>query len=187
MRSLFALLLLAAPVAAQDIAATRAEGLQAWGRIFAVTSHPRCTNCHVAGNRPMWEGLGYGENTSHGMFVQADDSRIGAETLPCRTCHVTSASPNTVPHAPPHIDDAWRLPPPELAWLGKTSDQVCRQLRDPATNDNKAPAELAEHVQTSAFVSWGFAPGAGRNAPAGTIAGLARDLAIWGAADSPCM
>ena len=185
MRYAIALMLLASPLAAQDTA-TRAEGVQAWDRIFEVTSHPRCTNCHVAGDRPMWEGLGYGADSPHGMFVQADESRIGAETMPCRTCHVTSDAANSVPHAPPHIDDAWRLPPAELAWLGKSSSEVCVQLRNPETNDGSDIADLVDHVQSSTFVKWGFTPGAGRSAPLGTVADLTRDLAIWGAADTPC-
>ena len=185
MRYAIALMVLASPLAAQDTA-TRAEGLQAWDQIFAVTSHPRCTNCHVAEDRPMWEGLGYGAGAVHGMYVRADESRIGAETMPCRTCHVTSDAANIVSHAPPHIDDAWRLPPAELAWLGKSSAEVCVQLRDPETNDGSDISDLIDHVQTSAFVSWGFTPGAGRSAPDGTVADLARELAIWGAAGTPC-
>ncbi len=191
MRALFALLIAASPLAAQDTTATSdvslEEGLAAWDRIFAVASHPRCTNCHVGESGvPMWEGLGYGEDQKHGMNVQSDASRIGAESIPCRTCHVTSGAENTVPHAPPHIDDAWRLPPVELAWLDKTSAEICAQLRDPDTNDGNTIAELMDHVRTSEFVNWGFAPGAARSGPEGSTEQMARDLEVWGAAGTPC-
>tara|TARA_R110002049_G_scaffold23781_6_gene84690 strand:+ start:79614 stop:80159 length:546 start_codon:yes stop_codon:yes gene_type:complete len=178
---------MASPLAAQDTQVPRAEGLAAWDRIFEVASHPRCTNCHVGNSGvPMWQALGYGAERVHGMNVRADDSRIGAQSVPCRTCHVTSAAPNTVPHAPPHIDDAWRLPPVELAWLGKTSAEVCAQMRDPETNDGNTIEELVEHLRSSAFVSWGFTPGAGRSAPEGTVVTVAADVALWGAAGTPC-
>lgn len=188
MRMLFALLVLASPVASQDLTATTEEGLAAWDRVFAVASHPRCTNCHVGDqDAPMWEGLSYGQDRVHGMNVLADESRIGAESVPCRTCHVTSASANTIPHAPPHIDEAWRLPPVELDWLDKTSAEICAQMRDPETNDDNTIAELMEHIETSEFVNWGFVPGAGRSVPPGSAAIMAQDVAVWGAAGSPCV
>jgi len=149
--------------------------------------HPRCTNCHVGeGHLPGWEGLGYKPGAVHGMAVRAGESRIGAEGLPCRTCHVTSAAANTVPRAAPHIDAPWQLPPVTLAWQGATPVELCRQLRDPARTDDRDVAALADHVRTSAFVAWGFAPGAGRSAPAGSPQDLARALLAWGAAGAPC-
>ena len=85
MRTFAVALLLATPVAAQD-APTKAQGLAAWDDIYAVTSHPRCTNCHVgADGIPMWDGLTYGADAVHGMHVLAGESRVGAETMPCRT------------------------------------------------------------------------------------------------------
>ena len=188
MRALFVLLIAASPLAAQDIIATREEGLAAWDRVFAVASHPRCTNCHVGDQgEPMWEGLGYAPDQPHGMNVQSDASRIGAGSIPCSTCHVTSAAHNTVPHAPPHIDDAWRLPPVELAWLDKTSVQICAQLRNPDTNDGNTIAELMDHVRTSEFVNWGFVPGGERSVPPGSTEKLVLDLDVWGAAGTPCV
>ena len=180
-------ILLIASITFPCAAGAQDAGSQAWERIFAVVSHPRCTNCHVGERgRPAWDTLGYGENRLHGMNIAAGESRIGAETIPCRTCHIGAAGPNNVPHAAPQIDDAWRLPPVELAWRGKSSAEVCAQLRDPETNDGFDVAELAEHVRTSEFVRFGFEPGGGR-IPAPTSAEeLARDIEIWGAAGLPC-
>lgn len=187
MRALFALLIAASPVAAQDGGVSRDEGMAAWERIFVTSSHPRCTNCHVGPQEvPMWNGLGYGADIPHGMGVQADESRIGAESTPCRTCHITSSAPNITPHAPPRIEDAWRLPPVELAWLGTDSAGLCRQLRDPERNDGNDIADMIEHLRSSPFVAWGFAPGGGRDPAPGSVAQLARDFEIWGAAGTPC-
>ena len=162
-------------------------GAAAWERIYAVASHPRCTNCHVGeSGRPAWDDLGYGADRLHGMNVVAGESRIGAESIPCRACHISAEGPNAVPHAAPQIDDAWRLPPVELAWRGKSSVDVCNQLRDPEINDGFDMAELVDHVSTSAFVNYGFKPGAGRMSAPGSTASLAQDLRVWGAAGTPC-
>ncbi|KIN61807.1 hypothetical protein Z945_2801 [Sulfitobacter noctilucae] len=182
---LFALLFAGAGAHAQTV--TREEGLAAWERIYAVASHPRCTNCHVgAQQEPMWEGLHYKAGTPHGMGVKADGSRIGAESMPCRTCHVTAEGRNVASPAPAQIDDAWRLPPVEMDWLGEDSASVCAQLRDPERNDGSDIADLVVHLETSAFVAWGFAPGPGRSVPPGSVAQIAADVDLWGAAGSPC-
>ncbi|KIN64247.1 hypothetical protein Z946_3136 [Sulfitobacter noctilucicola] len=181
----FAALVAGTGASAQDV--TEQQALEAWDRIYEVASHPRCTNCHVGEqSEPMWNGLAYGTNVRHGMNVQADESRIGAETIPCRTCHVTALGRDVASPAAPQIDDAWRLPPVELDWLGESSESICAQLRDPDTNDGFDIAGLVEHLETSAFVAWGFEPGAGREKAPGSVADIARDIALWGAAGSPC-
>lgn len=186
-RLLSALLIAGSAVAAEEATVSRTEGLAAWERIYAVTSHPRCTNCHVGSQAvPMWEEMGYGPGTVHGMNIKGDESRIGAETIPCRTCHITAPSANRVPHAPPMINDAWRLPPAELAWLGKPSPALCAQLRDPEKNDGHDLDSLIDHLRSSPFVAWGFAPGAGRGAPPGSVETLMRDVRVWGDAGMPC-
>lgn len=170
---------LALPAGAQ----AQTSGEEAWARIFAVASHPRCTNCHVgAEGRPAWDGLGYGKDRLHGMNIVAGESRIGAQSIPCRVCHISAAGDNDVPHAAPQIDDAWRLPPVELVWRGKSSGEICRGLRDGGSD----VATLMDHVRTSAFVNYGFEPGAGRDAAPGNGETLAQDLQIWAAAGAPC-
>lgn len=186
MRGLLFVFLIAGPgVSAQNV--TREEGLVAWDRIYAVASHPRCTNCHVgAQEAPMWNGLTYGEDAMHGMGVKADESRIGAETIPCRTCHVTAEGRDVMSPSAPQIEDAWRLPPVELDWLGESSATLCTQLRDPDLNDGHDIAQLAAHLRRSPFVAWGFEPGDGRSKPEGSFEEMARDVEVWGAAGSPC-
>lgn len=182
---LFALLIAGSGGWAETV--TRQEGLAAWERVYAIAAHPRCTNCHVGvQSEPMWNGLGYGLGTPHAMGIQAGESRIGAETIPCRTCHMTTARGNSVPHAAPGIDVPWQLPPVALAWLGRDSRSLCEMLRNPQRNGGHDIGELVDHLQSSAFVAWGFAPGAGRSKPPGSLAGLLRDVTLWGAAGSPC-
>jgi hypothetical protein len=179
MRVLGLVLALVLPAAAH----AQDAGAAAWERIYAVAAHPRCTNCHVGDSgRPGWDGLGYGTERFHGMNIVAGESRIGAESLLCSACHIGAAGANDVPHAAPQIDDAWRLPPADLAWRGKTGGEICASLRALAQDGER----LIDHVNTSAFVNYGFSPGAGRTPAPGSVDTLAQDLEIWTAAGAPC-
>ncbi len=167
--------------------ATRAEGLAAFDRIYEVASHPRCSNCHVgADNIPMWSGPSYGEARPHGMNVNAGDSRIGAETLPCSTCHAYSERPVDLPHAAPQVAMTWMLPPPDAAWFGKTSAEICGQLRDPDRNGGRDMMALAEHLGHDLILHWAWTPGGGREPAPYSLQQHIDDLLIWGVAGMPC-
>lgn len=164
-------------------------GLEAWDRIHAVVSHPRCANCHVdAANIPLWTD---GQVTRpHGMNIRAGDSRIGAELLPCQTCHVTSTLPNVTPHAAPHAGLDWQLAPVEFLWTGKTTGEICAQMRDPERNGGRDGDGLIEHilhdVGEDGFIAWGFDPGPGRDPAPGTLQAHLDDTINWVAASMPC-
>src|SRR5262249_7853510 len=80
---------------------SRDEGLAAWKRIEAVVIHPRCANCHVDAKAiPIWAPAGESGNRVHGMNIHGGESRIGAETIRCSTCHITSTLPNDPAPAP---------------------------------------------------------------------------------------
>ncbi|KIN67026.1 hypothetical protein Z948_731 [Sulfitobacter donghicola DSW-25 = KCTC 12864 = JCM 14565] len=161
------------------------DGLAAWGKIHAVLSHPRCTNCHVGDSgRPAWDDLGYGRDRLHGMNINAGESRIGAESIPCRACHIGTAGSNDTPHMAPRVDDAWRLPPVSLAWRGKTSLEICESLSH--AEEGAEISDLIEHVEQSEFVRYGFEPGQGRNAAPASISQLVAYLKVWGRAGMPC-
>jgi hypothetical protein len=167
------------------------EGLKAWKRIEAVVTHPRCANCHVGpDNTPMWTVVGETGSRPHGMNVNAGVSRIGAQELPCGTCHMTSAAPNTVPHAPPHAGIPWQLAPVEFVWFGKTGDEICRQMRDAKRNGGRDAAGLLAHLRDDAaqhgFIPLAWNPGGGRSVPPGSFEDHVKDVATWGAAGQPC-
>ncbi|RUZ51434.1 hypothetical protein EN950_33670, partial [Mesorhizobium sp. M7A.F.Ca.US.007.01.1.1] len=61
-----AMLVLAAPFAIAQESQTPApatvdvaKGLSEWDKVYAVFSHPRCADCHVADDRPRWSGAHY--------------------------------------------------------------------------------------------------------------------------------
>lgn len=170
---------------------SREQGLEAWSRIHNVVSHPRCANCHTdEANRPMWSGPEFTKPGPHGMYVNAGVSRIGAETIPCQTCHITSDLPNDTPHAPPHVSVEWQLAPVEFVWFGVAEGEICRQIRDPERNGGRDGAGLIEHIthdaELKAFITWAFDPGGGREAAPGTLQEHLDDTATWVAAGMPC-
>ena len=168
-----------------------AEGTAAFERIYEVVSHPRCANCHVGeDNRPMWTGPSYGQPRPHGMNITAGESRIGAETLLCSTCHRTNGDHDTDPHAPPRAGLDWRLPPVAFQWFDRSPAQVCAQLSDPERTGGRDWVALAEHLVEDAghrgFVLWGWNPGGTREPAPYSLQTHVEDILAWGAAGMPC-
>ncbi len=168
-------------------AVSRADGLAAWTRIYEVTSHPRCSNCHVgADNIPMWSGPSYGRTRPHGMNINAGDSRIGAEYVTCATCHTIRDGLNDQPHAAPQVAMSWQLAPVEAAWFGKSSTEICNQLRDPDRNGGRDHLALASHLDHDLILHWAWAPGGGREPAPYSLQEHVNDILAWGVAGFPC-
>ncbi len=164
------------------------EGLAAWDRIYEVASHPRCSNCHVgASNRPMWSGPSYGRTRPHGMNINAGESRIGAEYVTCQTCHaLREAGGNDMPHAAPQVAANWQLAPVEADWFGKSSAEICAQLRDPERNGDRTAQDIADHLGHDVILHWAWTPGGGREPAPYSLEEHTKDVLIWGAAGQPC-
>jgi hypothetical protein len=182
-RCAIALLLVAAPALASALA--NDSGLEAWAKIHAVFSHPRCANCHVGPDHvPIWSGPSYGPKARpHGMNITGGASRRGAEAIACSACHTHHNSP--LPHGPPgaHV---WLLAPVEMQWFGKSSAEICAQIKDPARNGGRTIAKVADHIEHDALVHWGWAPGPGREPAPNSVARLVDYLKQWDAAGAPC-
>lgn len=165
------------------------EGLAAWGRIYGVASHPRCSNCHVGtDNTPMWSGPFYGDTPRvHGMNINAGDSRIGAEYVQCSTCHAYNEEGDALPaRSAPQVAADWRLPPVEAEWFGKSSVEVCNQLRDPERNGGRTFEEIAGHLGHDVILHWAWEPGEGREPAPYSLQEHATDVLTWGVAGMPC-
>ena len=167
------------------------DGLKAWQKFYEVASHPRCSNCHTGtDNRPMWSGPSYGKTRVHGMNVNAGESRIGAETLVCSTCHTTLKAPdpnaNSTPHAAPKVAMAWQLAPVEAEWFGKSSNYICNQLKDPQRNGDRTIKEVAGHLDHDLILHWAWAPGGNREPAPHSLQETMDALMMWSAAGTPC-
>lgn len=170
-----------APALAVDTAA----GLPEWEKIHAVFSHPRCANCHVEDNRPRWSGPEFPVARVHGFNVQggADGSGFGNPGLRCTTCHFETSA--TVRRGPPGAEN-WHLAPPEMVWFGKSSAEICAQIKDPERNGGRTLEEVATHVRDDGLVGWGWDPGPGRQPAPASAEETFLAIQRWAAAGAPC-
>ena len=143
-----------------------------------VLLHPRCVNCHPAGDRPLQGEDGH----PHEPLVVRGDGGMGAPGMRCGTCHQgANFDPGRVPGHP-----RWHLAPIEMAWEGKTLGQICEQLKDPARNGGKDMAELIHHMAEDSLVGWGWDPGAGREPAPGTQKVFGELFQAWAEAGAEC-
>jgi hypothetical protein len=151
-----------------------AQAKDAWPIIYAVLQHPRCANCHPAGDRPL-----VGDDSQpHPQNVQRGPGGHGVAAMRCDTCHQTSNLDG--PHLPPGAPN-WHLPTPgqPLVFVGKSSQELCEQLRDPARNGGKTPEQLFEHMNSDPLVLWGWDPGPGREPVSTSHEKLVWALKVW--------
>lgn len=161
------------------------------GSCLRLASHPRCSICHTGpSDRPMWSGPAYGKTREHGMNIQAGASRIGAETLLCSTCHTavkeSGSNDNTAPHAAPRVAMPWSLAPVEAHWFGRSSLQICEQLRNPELNGGRSMLEIAQHLNHDLIRHWAWKPGGGREPAPYSLQEHVNDILVWGVAGLPC-
>jgi hypothetical protein len=165
-----------APASAQPDKA--AEGKKAFATVHEVFLHPRCRNCHPAGDAP----LQFADGRPHAQNITRRSEKNG---LPCATCHreKNGTRPNQPPGAP-----HWHLPPPDVKMVfeGKTPRQLCEQLKDPKQTGGRDLAKLVKHVEEDALVSWGWDPGPGRKPVNVPRAKLVEAMKVWAAAGAPC-
>jgi hypothetical protein len=167
------------PLASFSSIADQAERSRAlFNEVAKVITHPRCMNCHPAGDRPL-QG-----NDQHAHLPPAPrgEAGVGVAGLTCSACHTeknftligTDASYKSIPGHP-----RWQLAPLEMAWEGKTLRQICEQIKDPARNGGRTLALLHEHLAHDDLVAWGWAPGEGREPAPGTQAQLGELTQAW--------
>ncbi len=132
-----------------------------------VIQHPRCVNCHPAGESPL-QGI---EMKVHQPPVSRGEGDIGMPGMMCATCHGPEnvkvvGQADTLKSIPGH--PLWLVAPSEMAWQGKTLGQICEQIKDPARNGGKTLDEIVEHMAKDTLVAWGWNPGEGREPVPGT-------------------
>jgi hypothetical protein len=178
----YALAVLLIAVSAQARAQDQDRGLAIWSKIYQVFSHPRCANCHVGDDVPIWSGASYGAARPHGMNIHAGSTGDGAEAIACTTCHTPNNS--QTPHGPPGAI-GWKLPPAKMQWFGKSSAEICGQIKDPARS-LASIGKIAEHIETEPLVKWGWSPGAGREPAPYSVYELVEFVKQWDEAGAPC-
>jgi hypothetical protein len=165
-------------------AASKDEGLEAFETVRAVLQHPRCQNCHVPGEAP----LQFDEGRVHAQEVLRGAEGKGAPGLPCSTCHGTANPPASYgAHMPPGAPN-WHLPPPErkMVFIGLSSGELCRNLKDESSNGGKNRDALVRHVASDKLVLWGWNPGVGRDPVSIPHDQFVAKFKQWVAAGAPC-
>jgi hypothetical protein len=143
-----------------------------------VLQHPRCVNCHPAGESPTQTDA----MRPHRPPVVRGEAGHGAPGLPCTACHHdANFDPAHVPGNP-----KWQLAPLSMAWQGKSLGEICEQIKDPARNGGKDMAALLHHMAEDELVGWGWAPGMNRTPAPGTQAQFAQIMRAWADAGAAC-
>ena len=151
---------LAAPESFAAISDTAARSAALFAEVGKVLTHPRCVNCHPAGDRPRQADVG----RLHQPPVERGPDGLGLPAMRCPICHQqANFEPGRVPGNP-----IWHLAPREMAWEGKTLGEICAQIKDPARNGGRSLEALVEHIGTDHLVGWAWAPGYGRRPAPGT-------------------
>jgi hypothetical protein len=162
--------------------ATVADGPERAQALFLEASrvllHPRCLNCHPAGDSPT-----QGDHAQlHDPPVTRGPESHGIPGLECTTCHQDHNLPLArVPGAP-----SWALAPRVMAWAGRTPHALCEQLKDPARNGGRTLSQIIDHSAHDKLVAWGWAPGWGRTPAPGSQARFGALMAAWVAAGAAC-
>ena len=143
-----------------SIADPAARSAAIFTELGKVLTHPRCVNCHPAGDRPRQGDT----RRLHQPPVWRGADGFGLPAMRCPICHLHA---NFDPAGGPG-NPIWHLAPHEMGWEGKTLGEICAQIKDPARNGNRTLASLIEHIGEDHLVGWAWAPGYGRQSAPGT-------------------
>jgi hypothetical protein len=154
----------------KDDAAARAAFLE----VYKVLMHPRCLNCHPAGDAPLQGD----DSHPHMQNVKRGGDGKGKYALKCASCHQDTNLPGL--NMPPG-NPTWHLPRRDvpLVFQGKSPRELADQLKDPKRNGGKTLEQLVEHVTQDKLVLWGWEPGDGRTKPPLSHAEFAKKFREW--------
>ncbi|WP_438014249.1 hypothetical protein WMF18_25430 [Sorangium sp. So ce315] len=164
--------------------ADRQAGLAAFETVRGVLQHPRCQNCHPAGDVPLQGD----EGRPHQQLVLRGPTGHGMAGAECTTCHGPTNPPDSFGmHVPPGVAKGWHMPPPEMpmVFVGVAPRALCEQIKDPARNGGKDMAALRVHLEDP-LVTWGWNPGAGRTPIPTPYAEFVAAWETWARAGAPC-
>jgi hypothetical protein len=169
---------LAPPESFGAIGDADARSVAIFTELGKVLTHPRCTNCHPAGDTPRQGD----ERRQHQPPVTRGADGQGRATMRCATCHQKA---NFEPARMPGHPD-WHLAPRDMAWEGKTLAEICAQIKDPSRNGGRKIEDLIHHIATDTLVGWAWAPGFGRAPAPGTQKEAGALVEAWAKTGAVC-
>ena len=130
---------------------------RAFLKAYQVFQHPRCVNCHPAGDRPLQGD----KEQIHTMHIVRGPEGMGKNGVWCSTCHQNK---NLEGAGMPPGTPGWQMPTADMPMVfeGRSPKQLCEQLKNPGQNGHRSPAEVLDHVRDAPLVKWGWDPGEGR-------------------------
>lgn len=136
-----------------------AASVAAFKEVYKVLMHPRCLNCHPAGNVPLQND----NSQLHTMLPKRGKDGHGLYAMKCTNCHQPANVPGA--HMPPG-NPKWALPPAnmKMVFQNKSPRELALQLMDYKRNGHKTKKQLIEHARDT-LVKWGWNPGEGRSLP----------------------
>jgi len=158
-----------------------AAAAAAFEAMLPVLHHPRCMNCHSAGDFPRQGD----DSHPHAMNVRRGPEGRGVTSQKCGTCHQDHNLAG--PHLPPGAPD-WQMPPraTPMIWAGLTDNQLCELLKDPKQNGHRNVNQIVDHMTTPKLVLWGWNPGEGRTPIPLSQADFAAKVKQWAAQGAAC-
>jgi len=135
------------------------KSVQAFKKVYAVLMHPRCMNCHPAGDVPL-----QGDDSHlHAMLPKRGHDGKGVFAMKCMNCHQPTNTPGL--HMPPGNPN-WHLPPADMKMVfeGRSANELAKQLIDPKQNGRKDIKKLIEHADDDLVLA-GWNMGEGRTLP----------------------
>jgi hypothetical protein len=146
-----------------------------FGEIGKLLTHPRCMNCHPAGDHPL-QGTDRHEHMP--PVWRGDTGHLATNCSECHTEHnVTlheAASYKSIPGHP-----RWGVAPLSMSWEHKSVGEICRQLKDARLNGGRDLALLQEHIAKDDLVAWAWNPGEGREPAPGTQEMAGKLVQAW--------
>jgi hypothetical protein len=131
----------------------------AFEKVYSVLMHPRCMNCHPAGDVPLQDD----DSHLHAMLPQRGPEGKGILTMKCVNCHAGEGVPgeNTPPGNP-----KWHMPPADMKMVfqGKSAHELATLMVDFERNGNKDMEKLREHANDT-LVKAGWNMGGDRSLP----------------------
>lgn len=141
-----------------------------------VLTHPRCVNCHPAGERPLQGEAGL----PHQPHVVRGADGHGVPGLVCASCHGVESFENVPGNA------SWHLAPASMAWEGRSLGAICAQMKDPQRNGGLDLAGLVKHVAEDALVGYGWNPPSHLEPAPGDQATAGALMKAWVEAGAAC-
>ncbi len=129
------------------------ESKDAFIAAYKVFMHPRCLNCHPAGDIPLQGD----DSRLHPQGVKRGADGKGLFALKCKNCHQDTHVAGE--HMPPG-HSGWHLPPAnqKMVFEGKSPRQLAMHFKDPKFTGFKTMDKMIEHVEKEPLVtnSWTY-------------------------------